>query len=243
MSPGQHKDRRDLAVTLGTLLLVLAWDASGLDLPLTRALATSRGFPWRDTWLTDQLLHEGGRLLAAATLLALLLHALWPRGPGCQDGTGRHQRWAALGGVLLNLTAVPALKRASSTSCPWDLAEFGGSVPYVPHWDWGVPDLGPGHCFPSGHAVAGFAFIALYLAWRNTHPARARRWLWFSMATGLAFGGSQVLRGAHYLSHVAWSAWLCWSLAVLVFAVARRRQPARVSDASAADPRSPAAAR
>ncbi|MFN4361579.1 MAG: phosphatase PAP2 family protein [Hylemonella sp.] len=234
MPPGRRKDRRDLAVTLGTLLLVLAWDASGLDLPLTRTLATSRGFPWRDTWLTDQLLHEGGRLLAAGAMLALLLHALWPRGLGWQDGTGRHQRWAALGGVLLNLTAVPALKRASATSCPWDLAEFGGSAPYVPHWDWGVPDLGPGHCFPSGHAVAGFAFIALYLAWRDTHPARARRWLWFSMATGLAFGGSQVLRGAHYLSHVAWSGWLCWSLAMLVFAMARRRQPARVSDAAAA---------
>lgn len=233
-TPEVRKGPRDLAVTLATLLLVLAWDASGLDLPVTRALATNHGFHWRDTWLTYTLLHEGGRLLAAGTVLFLLLHALWLHRLWWQDGPDRRQRWTALGGALLNLTAVPALKRAAATSCPWDLSEFGGSAHYVPHWDWGVPDLGPGHCFPSGHAVAGFAFIALYFVWRDTHPARARRWRWFSMATGLAFGVSQVLRGAHYVSHVAWSGWLCWSLAALVFALARRRTRARASDGAAA---------
>ncbi|MEK9952901.1 MAG: phosphatase PAP2 family protein [Curvibacter sp.] len=228
-------------MTLTVLLLVLAWDASGLDLPVTRALATPGGFPWRDTWLTYTLLHEGGRLLAAGTVLALLLHALWPRRLGWPDGSARRQRWAALGGVLLNLAAVPALKRGAASSCPWDLAEFGGSALYVPHWEWGVPDLGPGHCFPSGHAVAGFAFIALYFVWRDTHPARARRWLGVAVMAGLVLGLSQVLRGAHYVSHVAWSGWFCWGLAALVYALARRRR-ASVGDA-AARPAAPAAAR
>lgn len=217
---------RDLAVTLITLLLVLAWDASGLDLSVARALATERGFAWRDTWLTYTLLHEGGRLLAAGTVLALLLHALWPRMPW-RSGPGHGPRWSALGGVLLNLAAVPGLKRTASTSCPWDLAEFGGTAHYVSHWDWGVPDLGPGHCFPSGHAVAGFAFIALYFAWRDSHPARARLSLWLAVVAGLLLGAAQVLRGAHYVSHVAWSGWFCWSVCALVYTLARRRTPAQ----------------
>jgi membrane-associated PAP2 superfamily phosphatase len=124
--------------------------------------------------------------------------------------------------VLLNLATVPALKRTATTSCPWDLAQFGGSARYVPHWDWGVLDLGPGHCFPSGHAVAGFAFLALYFAWRAHHPRRARGLLWTALATGLAFGAAQVLRGAHYVSHVAWSAWLCWTLSASVSALGRQ---------------------
>lgn len=230
----------DLVLTLTTLLLVLAWDASGLDLPVSRMLATARGFPWRDNWLTYELLHEGGRLLAVLGVLSLLLYALLPRRP--QAGAVHAPRWRAFGAVLLNLGAVPALKRSSMTSCPWDLAEFGGSAHYVPHWDWGVADLGPGHCFPSGHAVAGFAFVALYFVWRSSRPAWARRALWLSLAVGLALGLSQVLRGAHYVSHVAWSAWLCWTLSAVASALSRqlrtlrqrRRNNSTVSQSSSA---------
>lgn len=210
---------RDLAVTLATLLLVLAWDASGLDLSVAQALASARGFPWRDAWLTRVLLHEGGRLLAAATLLILMVHALRSRRWHGHETDARHLPWAGVGAVLLNLSAVPALKRSATTSCPWDLAAFGGSARYVSHWDWGVPDLGPGHCFPSGHAVAGFAFIALYFVWRHSQPARAKRWLLYALGTGLAYGTAQVLRGAHYVSHVAWSAWLCWALSAATSAL------------------------
>ncbi len=216
----QHGSR-DLAVTLAALLLILAWDASGLDLAVSQALATAHGFPWRDAWHTRVLLHEGGRLLATGTLLALLLHALRPRGLWRTDAAPR-RHWAALGGVMLNLAAVPALKRSTTTSCPWDLAEFGGSARYVSHWDWGVPDLGPGHCFPSGHAVAGFAFIALYFVWRHSRPAWARRWLLYALGTGLAYGAAQVLRGAHFVSHVAWSAWFCWALPAATSALSRQ---------------------
>jgi membrane-associated PAP2 superfamily phosphatase len=79
MLTGQREGTRDLAVTLVTLLLVLAWDASGLDLAVTQAVASGHGFPWRDAWLTRTVLHEGGRLLAAFGVLGLLLHALWSR--------------------------------------------------------------------------------------------------------------------------------------------------------------------
>ena len=227
MAAEARRGPRDLAVTLATLLLVLAWDASGLDLAVTQALASARGFPWREAWLTRTLLHEGGRLLAAGTLLMLMWHALRPHPWPVHASDARHLPRAGVGAVLLNLVAVPALKRSATTSCPWDLAAFGGSARYVSHWDWGVPDLGPGHCFPSGHAVAGFAFIALYFVWRHNAPAKARRWLLYALSTGLAYGTAQVLRGAHFVSHVAWSAWLCWTLSATASALGRRLRSTR----------------
>ena len=125
--------------------------------------------------------------------------------------------------LVIGLTVVALLKRASSTSCPWDLAEFGGQAAYVSHWLPGVADGGPGHCFPSGHAVAAFAFFALYFHWRPHQPARARAWLAATLAAGAVFGAAQVVRGAHFASHVLWSAWICWALATTAYAVINLR--------------------
>lgn len=171
-------------------------------------------------------------------LLAGLVWRAWRCPP--DDALGARARWGTLGAVLLNLVAVPAFKRASATSCPWDLAEFGGSAQWVSHWSWGVLDGGPGHCFPSGHAVAAFCFLALYFAWRDVRPAVARRWLWAVLAFGALFGAAQVLRGAHYVSHVAWSAWVCWALSAAVDALSRLRRRPRPRPAGAAATDSPA---
>ena len=75
--------------------------------------------------------------------------------------------------------------------------------------------------FTWNYAV-GFAFIALYFVWRQSQPVRARLWLLYALGTGLAYGTAQVLRGAHFVSHVAWSAWLCWALPAAVSALSRR---------------------
>lgn len=215
-SPG----RRDLVITAAAALLLLLWDVSAADLWVARQIGTGTGFPWRDAWLTRHLLHDGGRWLAGAVLAGLAWRA-WRCPP--TDRLGARRRWMALGGVLLNLIVVPTFKRFSDTSCPYDTAEFGGTARFVSHWAWGVLDGGPGHCFPSGHAVAAFCFLALYFAWRDTSPALARRWLWAVMVAGALFGAAQVLRGAHYVSHVAWSAWICWALAAALDALSRRR--------------------
>jgi membrane-associated PAP2 superfamily phosphatase len=119
--------------------------------------------------------------------------------------------WLAV--IITLIILVPLLKRVSSTSCPWDLAEFGGSVRYVQHWLPGVTDGGPGHCFPSGHAVSAFAFFGLYFRWREQRPKMALLGLALILLFGLAYGWAQLVRGAHFVSHSAWSAWLCWTLA------------------------------
>lgn len=227
--------RADWIIGLGAMGLLLAWDASGLDGAVTRALASPSGFAWRDAWWARTLLHDGGRLAAFGLLLALAIDAAWAQArPSLQAATlSPAQRWASLAVVLLNLAVVQSFKRTSATSCPWDLAEFGGRAVPLSHWRWGIADGGPGHCFPSGHAAMGFAFVALYFAWRGVRPRLSRWWLLLSLGTGTVFGAAQVLRGAHHVSHVAWTAWICWTVAATVDALAPSSRKRRSSAAAA----------
>jgi membrane-associated PAP2 superfamily phosphatase len=117
--------------------------------------------------------------------------------------------------TLASLLVVSTLKLHSLTSCPWELHEFGGTVAYVSHWAWGVRDGGSGACFPGGHASAGFAFLGGFFAFRHTLPRAAQRWLAGALLAGLVLGLAQQVRGAHYMSHTLWTAWLCWASAAL----------------------------
>lgn len=205
------RSRRDLRATALSLLFLIVWDVSGIDIHAARLFGSDRGFAWRDSWLTASLLHSGGRWLAWSLAAALIVVALRTpvSGPGRPN---RRQRFGWLGMMLLCAVAVPALKQLSATSCPWDLAEFGGAARHLSHWRLGVRDGGPGHCFPSGHAVAGFAFFGMYFLWRDHDRARSRAWLSGVFAAGAVFGAAQLMRGAHYPSHTLWSAWICWTL-------------------------------
>ena len=209
--------------TLLALAAILAWDASGLDLPLAHAIAGGHGFPLRHDALLLRVLHDGGRWLSWALALALCLGVWWPFGALRQLRTGQRLQLAV--GVLAAGLAVTVLKGWTQTSCPWDLADFGGVARYTSHWS-GVPDGGPGHCFPAGHAAAGFAFVSGFFAFRGTAPPIARRWLAAAVGAGLLFGIAQQVRGAHFLSHTLWTAWICWVVCGVVdrsFAAAAQR--------------------
>jgi membrane-associated PAP2 superfamily phosphatase len=216
--------RRDGRSTGAALLALLAWDASGADLAAVRLFGNAHGFAWRDSFWTGTLLHDGGRV-AAWGLLALLVAAALREGVETATQPGRATRWRWIAVMLAGVLAVPAIKRLSLTSCPWDLAEFGGVAHYVSHWAPGLGDGGAGHCFPSGHAVAAFAFLGLYFQWRDLNPQRARAWLAGVLAAGLVFGGAQLVRGAHYPSHTLWTAWLCWAMCAVAAAVFDIRRP------------------
>jgi membrane-associated PAP2 superfamily phosphatase len=200
--------RRDATWLLAGLLVLVAWEASGGDLALARLYGDGNGFVWRDAWLTSTVVHNGGRWLAWA-VMALLV---WDATRVGASAPPRRERLYWLAATVASLVLVPTLKRFTSTSCPWDLALFGGASPYVPHWWWWVLDGGPGHCFPSGHAVAAFAFFSVYFLWRSYRPSLALGALAAVWAVGLVFGWVQMARGAHFLSHTLWSAWSCWAL-------------------------------
>jgi len=204
------RGKRDALVTLVALAALLLWDLSGLDLPAARFFGDLHGFAWTHTFFLSRVVHDGGRLLAWVLLAALVVTALRPADAG--RAPSRAARWRWIGVILLCVLAVPAIKRLSATSCPWDLIEFGGVAQHLSHWRWGVPDGGSGHCFPSGHAVAAFGFFGLHFLWRDINPRRARLWLVMVLVTGALFGMAQLARGAHFPSHTLWSAWLCWAI-------------------------------
>ncbi len=209
--------------TLTGLALLFAWDASGLDLALARLSADARGFPLRDHWLLSGLLHEGARRAAWLPFLWLLVGIWKPTGLLRRLERGQRIQWAAA--TLVALAVVSSLKQISHTSCPWDLADFGGRAAWISHWALGVYDGGPGRCFPAGHASAGFAFIAAYFVLRGQFPWQARAWLGTAIAVGLLLGAVQQLRGAHFMSHTLWTAWLCWTVGWLAACVARPFTP------------------
>lgn len=226
------RQRTHAWVTAISLAAVLAWDLTGLDLWLSSLAATPAGFPLRNHAFLTVVLHDGARRLAAVLLLALIVATVWPFGPFRQLST-RRRLWllaAVPGGMLL----VAAIKRLAATDCPWELAAFGGTLPFVSHWEWGVMGgAAPGHCFPAGHASAGFAWVAGWFAW----PAGSRvgrRWLLASLAAGLVLGVAQQLRGAHFMSHTLWTAWICWTWAWVVSCLLPR-------DTGAGEPHAPAA--
>ncbi|MEO8023518.1 phosphatase PAP2 family protein [Polaromonas sp.] len=205
-------NRQLAAITAAALLLVLAWDMSGLDLPLARWFGGPAGFPLKDNVFLSGVLHDGARRLA--WVLALLLCvAVWLPVGGFQR-LAPLLRFQLATTTLLAVLVISALKSFSTASCPWSLADFGGVAHYTPHWmHVFAPDGGSGQCFPAGHASSGFAFVGGYFAFRHTAPAVARRWLAASLLAGGALGVAQQVRGAHFTSHTLWTAFICWCVA------------------------------
>jgi membrane-associated PAP2 superfamily phosphatase len=229
----QRSPARILAWTFLALLIPLAWDAAGLDLPLARLIGTPTGFPLRDNWWLVHVVHEGARTLSWLLLAVLLVAIRWPFG-FLRRLPVRERVQLALG-VLAGVLLVSLAKQASATSCPWDLKAFGGMAHYVSHWSWGVRDGGPGGCFPAGHASAGFAFVSGWFALRRSAPRVAGRWLACALGAGLLLGLGQQLRGAHYMSHTLWTASLCWMAGLLLDVLMHRPRAAVRADAGSAE--------
>lgn len=128
---------RNAATICAGLVLLVAWEIGGLDLPLARLYGSAQGFVWRDHWLTGGVLHSGARALAWAWFGVLVIGLWWPL--AFVRGLSRRERVWWLATTLLCVSLIPLLKRTSATSCPWSLAEFGtGLAQYVPHWVLGV---------------------------------------------------------------------------------------------------------
>jgi membrane-associated PAP2 superfamily phosphatase len=200
--------RLDVGMVALGLMLLVAWDLSGIDMSIARWFGGSLGFPLRDSrWALAS--YDAGRLVAWI-VVPMLFASLWFTLPGFRKVDRAQRAWWLLTTIAC-LVAIPLLRSRSSTSCPWSITEFGGSVPYVSHW-WRQIDAGPGRCFPSGHASTGFAFFAGFFALRGVDRAMARRWLAGAIALGLLAAITQTLRGAHFVSHSLWTAWICWTM-------------------------------
>ncbi len=194
-------------------LVALLWDAGGQDLAVSAWFGNQGGFALREHALWGRGMYQLQRVLGWAALAVLLWLTLKPRGPWL--ALPKAQRWAMLGTVLLVVMLIPVLKKMNTTSCPWDLAQFGGAAKaqWVSHWNWGVRDTGAHRCFPAGHASTALGFLAVPVFLLPVSRTAALIAIALIATAGAWMGITQVYRGAHYVSHSLWTAWISLSVA------------------------------
>lgn len=112
---------------------------------------------------------------------------------------------------MLCTILIGIIKAHSSHACPWDM-----TIPTTSGFSWNFTATN-GHCFPGGHASTGFALMTGYFVYLKTNTKRAYFFLISGLILGFAMGWAQMMRGAHFLSHNLWTAWITWFINMLVY--------------------------
>ena len=194
--------RRAVAIALllaAAAAALVLFHGSAPDLAATAFFydPATRSFPLKESrWLA-----VGGHTVLKWAALAAWL--------ACLAAGGAWRRGALYAIVIA--AVVSAAKQASPWSCPWDLPAFGGSKPDA------------GGCLPAAHPLSGFAFLGVAAAWWHARRHRALVLAAIAVAVGLVAGAVQMARGAHFASHVLWTAWCAVALAAVAAAIEVRR--------------------
>lgn len=199
------------------LLLTAMIEFFKADQYLADTIYRFEGNTWqlRNALITETVIHKGGKYFSialAVCVLAMLCASYLTSGLGSWRYRLRYLFVASVIGSLM----VSIGKAISNISCPWDFERYGGSLNYLSLMEQLWVRNGS-HCFPAGHASAGFAWVAIYFV--GLHTNSIWRWwgLGFGLGLGLIFGVSQQLRGAHFLSHDVWSFGVCWMVSLIFY--------------------------
>lgn len=219
-------DRRGLllqgaGLAAAALAIWGVFQQAGLDRVLTGLFFDARrgGFWLKDFWWLSAVGHEGFKNAVLVFWGLLLIAGFGPLKVSVHwRGAVRH----AAAGMALAVVLVSLLKQWSPHSCPWDLVFYGGVADWFPLFGALPEHPGPGRCLPAGHSVSGFSLFALYFALRTQWRRAARYALAVAIVLGVAASAVQVARGAHFVSHALWTAWIAWAINV-VYAAFRSR--------------------
>jgi membrane-associated PAP2 superfamily phosphatase len=181
-------------------------------------------FPVRDSYFLEQVLHHWAKnavlVLGMAALITYILSffikAIRPF---------RKILLFVVLAMTLPATTVRYLKTVSNQTCPWSLQEYGGSTPHQAElFSAPSPNAKKAHCWPAGHATAGFALMAFYFPFYKLKRRRlAHAALWGGLLFGNLLGFGRVMQGAHFLSHQIWSVLVCWLVMLLLYEWMLRR--------------------
>lgn len=201
------------------IIVLLILDIGHGDIWIANKLYALEGHQWalRQHWLTEGILHKGVRKINYAFCLALFLLTLYyvynrKRFPD------RAKDYTALTlSLLSSFILVGYLKAVTNIACPWDLTLFGGAQPYIHLFESKPHHLPYTKCFPAGHASIGYAWVALYFFFKIRIPQWRFIGLGIGLVSGIVFGVTQQLRGAHFLSHDITTLMVCLLCAKLCF--------------------------
>ncbi len=180
-------------------------------------------FPLRDDWFLEKLMHVGAR--NAVVVVGLLVLAAWM----VSFRLKRVSKWRPLllflfVAMVSSSTTISLIKSASGKHCPYDLEQYGGTVPFVGLLERLPQGVKPGKCWPGGHASAGFCLFAFYFAALKLGRRRmAAVMLVGSLLLGLVIGMGRVAQGAHFLSHNLWTALIIWLITLALNELLLRR--------------------
>lgn len=191
--------------------------------------AVAASFPARDAWFFEFLMHRMVKalMIAVGMVPSLALLADWVLGHTLLPGNARR----ALSVVVLSSLAITLFisltKHFSIHHCPWDLSRYGGFAPYLRIFDALPEGASAGRCFPAGHASSALWLASVCAFWLPASPRRALAVFLAGLLPGLALGWVQQMRGAHFLTHTLWSAWIA---ALVILLLARLIMPAAERD-------------
>ena len=199
--------------------VIIALDHAGIDRLVSGWFfdAQSGGFPWRYNGFLEVVMHHWTKYLvilaAVAAFAGYLISFLTPQ----LTPLRALFLFAALALTLAPLV-IATLKFFSMKHCPWDIAGFGGFVPYAGLFDAYPGNVAPGRCFPAGHASTGFCLFAFHFLGRFLgNPLLARAGFALGLVAGLGLGLVRIMQGAHFASHVLWSGVVCWIVIVALY--------------------------
>lgn len=206
------------------LLLVIAYPLTGLDSLLIAQYYDTQTliFPLKNDWFLANVMHLYLKYLMVGIgflMLGLWLLGLnfWTSGKTFQHKSSwlqsyhRQFIWLFVA-MVVSTSVISVLKHFSEHACPWDLVLYGGTQPLIALFGSLPTGASAGHCFPGGHASGGFALMAFYFGFRDTLPKLAKMGLILGLLFGFIMGWSQMMRGAHFMSHNLWTAWIVWMI-------------------------------
>jgi len=204
---------------LSAIALVLVFEFTALDIRVNNLFfdPQTQTFPLRQHPFMTRVMHQGLKSAMLVAGIVSIIFAIWKlrqRNSGLQS---RHV-WAGSLGIILIPSAIALLKRATNKHCPWSLDIYGGNIPYTGLFESHAAQFGAGQCFPAGHASAGFMLFSWAVALWMIQPKLARFALYLAIALGVLTGVSRMMQGAHFLSHVLWTAWFSWAISVMLAA-------------------------
>ncbi len=193
--------------------------STDLDLRVARAFydpdAPKGPWPSNETKLARSLYDVPAFLTAA-----LIVSGVWSIVVGRKRRSARIMKsFGAL--ILLSLLIGPGLlcnggKRMWNHPRPKHLTEFGGEKEYVRPFVIGADDE-EGKSFPSGHASAGFVVCVFWFVFRRRRRWLALFFLALSIALGLGMGLLRIVGGAHFLSDVLITFFVCYLVSYTLY--------------------------
>jgi membrane-associated PAP2 superfamily phosphatase len=197
--------------------LLLIFELTSIDIWLNDFFYNPeiKEFSLRNHPFLTQVMHHGMKTAMYVLGVASIIFAIWKLKVGKTLLTARHV-WAGSLGVIVIPALVALLKHLTNKHCPWSLDVYGGSVPYAGLFEAHLSQFGTGQCFPAGHAAGGFMWFAWAITLWFIYPKFAKIIFYVAITLGLIMGVSRMMQGAHFFSHVLWTAWFSWLISLVL---------------------------